>query len=94
MNIIKRDGTQVPFDKEKIKQAVFKVFIAVDGALTPYAEEKAKNIADYIENYFTMPYPPRRRIRGSGSWDLGVQWATSSRSGSSGSCHRTCRGWH
>lgn len=53
LTVIKRDGRTVPFDKEKIKQAVFKVFIAVDGALTPYAEEKAKNIADYIENYFT-----------------------------------------
>ena len=48
----KRDGRLVPFDQEKIKQAVHKAFIAVDGALTPYAEEKAKNIADYVESFF------------------------------------------
>lgn len=53
LTVIKRDGRTVPFDKTKIQQAVHKVFIAVDGALTPYAEEKAINIADYVEKYFT-----------------------------------------
>ena len=53
LTVIKRDGRKTPFDKEKIQQAVHKAFIAVDGALTPYAEEKAVNIADYIEKYFT-----------------------------------------
>ena len=53
LTVIKRDGRKVNFDKEKIQQAVHKAFIAVDGALTPYAEEKAVNIADYIEKYFT-----------------------------------------
>lgn len=52
LTVKKRDGRLVPFDKEKIKQAVHKVFIAVDGALTPYAEEKAVNIADYVEKHF------------------------------------------
>lgn len=52
LTVIKRDGRKVNFDKEKIQQAVHKAFIAVDGALTPYAEEKAINIADYIEKYF------------------------------------------
>lgn len=52
LTVKKRDGRLVPFDKEKIKQAVHKVFIAVDGALTPYAEEKAINIADYVEKHF------------------------------------------
>ena len=51
LTVIKRDGRKVNFDKEKIQQAVHKAFIAVDGALTPYAEEKAVNIADYIEKY-------------------------------------------
>ena len=49
--IIKRDGRRVPFNPEKIKTAVLKAFIAVDGTTTPYAEEKAQNIADYIEGY-------------------------------------------
>ena len=52
MVVRKRDNRLVPFNKEKIIQAVHKVFIAVDGALTPYAEEKAINIADYVEKHF------------------------------------------
>ena len=49
--IIKRDNTKQPFDPQKIKDAVLKAFIAVDGESTAYAEEKAQNIADYIEGY-------------------------------------------
>lgn len=49
--IIKRDNTKQPFDPQKIKDAVLKAFIAVDGKSTAYAEEKAQNIADYIEGY-------------------------------------------
>lgn len=52
MKVIKRDGRHIDFDKQKIINAVHKAFIAVDGALTPYAEEKAVNIAEYIEKYF------------------------------------------
>ena len=49
--IIKRDGRKVPFDSEKIKNAVLKAFKAVDGEITEYATEKADNIAQYIEGY-------------------------------------------
>ena len=49
--IIKRDGRKVPFDPEKIKNAVLKAFKAVDGEITEYATEKADNIAQYIEGY-------------------------------------------
>ena len=49
--IIKRDGRKVPFDPEKIKDAVLKAFKAVDGEITEYANEKADNIAQYIEGY-------------------------------------------
>ena len=52
MKVIKRDGRAVDFDRQKIINAVHKVFIAVDGALTPYAEEKAINIAEYVEKHF------------------------------------------
>jgi len=31
MYVIKRDGTQVPFDKQKIINAINKAFIEVDG---------------------------------------------------------------
>lgn len=49
--IIKRDGVRQPFNLEKIKSAVLKAFKAVDGEVTPYAEEKANNIAEYIQGY-------------------------------------------
>lgn len=48
MKIKKRDGRLVDFDGDKIKNAVLKAFVAVDGELTDYAIEKANNIADYI----------------------------------------------
>jgi ribonucleoside-triphosphate reductase (formate) len=46
--VIKRDGRKVEFDKDKIKQAILKAFLAVDGELSDYAEEKANNIAEYV----------------------------------------------
>jgi len=49
--IIKRDGVREEFNPEKIKKAVLKAFVAVDGETTQYAEEKAENIAQYIEGY-------------------------------------------
>ena len=48
--IIKRDGRKVDFDKNKIKLAVLKAFLEVDGEETPYAKEKAREIANYIES--------------------------------------------
>ena len=50
-DIIKRDGRKAGFDPEKIKDAIKKAFLQVDGEITPYAEEKAQNIADYIQGY-------------------------------------------
>lgn len=49
MRITKRDGRKVKFDKEKIKIAVLKAFIDVDGEETPYAKDKAREIANYVE---------------------------------------------
>ena len=49
--VIKRDGRQMPFDTEKIKEAILKAFEAVDGEISEYAETKAENIANYIEGY-------------------------------------------
>lgn len=50
MKIIKRDGRLCEFDQDKIKNAVLKAFVAVDGELTDYAISKAENIATHIEN--------------------------------------------
>lgn len=47
----KRDGRIMPFNLEKIKTAILKAFQAVDGDVTPYAETKAENIANYIEGF-------------------------------------------
>ena len=50
MTVQKRDGRKVKFNKEKIKIAVLKAFIDVDGEETVYAKEKARDIANYIES--------------------------------------------
>ena len=50
MNVIKRDGRTVPFKKEKIKLAVAKAFLDVDGEESSYSKEKAREIANYIES--------------------------------------------
>lgn len=49
-NIIKRDGTIDKFNQSKIEEAIMKAFIAVDGEFSKYAEDKAKNISNYIRN--------------------------------------------
>jgi len=50
MKVIKRDGRKVKFDKDKIKIAVLKSFIDVDGEESTYAKDKAREIANYIES--------------------------------------------
>lgn len=47
MVVIKRDGTEVPFDKHKIIVAIDKAFIEVDGQL--YENETAEDIAQEIQ---------------------------------------------
>ena len=51
--VIKRDGREDEFNKEKIINAVEKAFISVDGETSEYALNKANNIANYIENIVT-----------------------------------------
>ena len=49
MLVNKRDGRKVPFEKDKITQAVLKAFEEVDGEITPDARRKASDIASSIE---------------------------------------------
>lgn len=49
MIVKKRDGRRVKFNKEKVKVAVLKAFLDVDGEETTYAKDKAREIANYIE---------------------------------------------
>ena len=51
MKVIKRDGRVVDFNEQKIIDAILAAFNDVDGEITPYAQEKAENIAYYIEGY-------------------------------------------
>lgn len=53
MEVVKRDGRVVKFDKEKIKTAIGKAFQEVDGELSVYAKEKCREIANYIESINT-----------------------------------------
>ena len=47
----KRDGRKVPFDEQKIENAVLAAFKDVDKEITPYAQDKAYNIAMYVLGY-------------------------------------------
>ena len=51
MKVIKRDGRVVDFNEQKIIDAILAAFNDVDGEITPYAQEKAENIAYFIEGY-------------------------------------------
>ena len=48
MTVIKRDNTREPFEKQKVRLAVSKAFIDVDGEETAYAKDKAREIAKQI----------------------------------------------
>lgn len=50
MVITKRDGRKTEFTKDKIKIAVLKAFIDVDGEESTYAKDKAREIANYVES--------------------------------------------
>ena len=51
ITVIKRDGREKDFSKERIVNAVLKAFFAVDKEISEYAKEKANHIAEYIEKY-------------------------------------------
>lgn len=50
MKVIKRDGRKVAFQEDKVKIAVLKAFLQVDGETTDYARDKADAIAKYIND--------------------------------------------
>ena len=54
MYVIKRDGTKVPFDREKIINAINKAFLDVDGQL--YETDTAEDIATDIEKNINAFY--------------------------------------
>ena len=50
MEIIKRDGRKVAFNRDKIERAILKAFLSVDNDWSDYAVTKAQNIASQIED--------------------------------------------
>lgn len=50
MKVIKRDGRKEPYIHDKPKTAVLKAFLEVDGEITQYAKDKAREIANYVES--------------------------------------------
>lgn len=50
MEVIKRDGRKVLFDKEKIYGAILKAFEEVDGEISSESKRKATNICNHIES--------------------------------------------
>lgn len=53
MKVVKRDGRKAVFEKDKIKNAILGAFNEVDGEITQYAKDKARDIATYIEDSVT-----------------------------------------
>ena len=51
LQIIKRDGSKVDFNEEKIVNAVLSAFEEVDSEISDYATDKAGRIADYVRKY-------------------------------------------
>lgn len=49
MNVVKRDGQVVDYDKNKVILAVLAAFQEVDGKITEESQNIAKKIADFIE---------------------------------------------
>ena len=50
MIVLKRDGRKAAFNKENIRTAILKAFESVDGEVTQYAKDKAREIANHIES--------------------------------------------
>ena len=51
MKVVKRDGREVEFDKQKIIDAILKSFDALGEKDTQYAINKAKEIANFVEGF-------------------------------------------
>ena len=56
-SVRKRDGRIVPFDKDKIMQAIFKAATAVGGQDKTVAEELTNAITSYLEQNFRDKIP-------------------------------------
>lgn len=72
MKIVKRDGRTVPFDQNKIIDAILAAFREVDGDVSDYAYIKAGNIADYILEY-CKDYKRKQYAAGSSEVYLSVE---------------------
>ena len=57
MQVIKRDGRSVEFNREKVKNAVLAAFKEVDKEVTQEAKNKASDIASYINGLEKEPIP-------------------------------------
>ena len=57
MQVIKRDGRSVEFNREKVKNAVLAAFKEVDKEVTQEAKNKASDIASYINGLENEPIP-------------------------------------
>lgn len=48
MNVVKRDGRKVPFDQNRIHNAIIKAFESVDGSVDDYGVKTAESISNSI----------------------------------------------
>ena len=61
--IVKRDGRKVPFELEKITNAIFKAAQAIGGSNRQEAEELANKVCDYIENVEKIETPTVEHVQ-------------------------------
>ncbi len=62
-SIIKRDGREVPFELDKITEAIFMAAKAIGGRDRTMAEKLANQVVDYIENELKLEKPSVEQIQ-------------------------------
>ncbi len=56
--ILKRDGTEAPFDREKIRVAIYKAGASLGIHDEPFSREAAGEVVDILERSYTSAFPP------------------------------------
>ncbi len=62
-NIIKRDGREVPFEQEKIANAIFAAATVLGGHNRKTAEDLAVQVVDYMENVLHLETPTVEQVQ-------------------------------
>ena len=61
--ILKRDGRRVPFDVDKIANAIYKAAVSVGGENFEEAQDLAKKVCEYLEGTVKEEYPTVEQVQ-------------------------------